>query len=117
GQGAVGIECRTDDTELHQLLPPLNALDIALRVRADRAQDTHRNGGCQVPIACYAERSNGELWLRGLVGEPDGSRLLTAEARGPEAEPEQLGVAVAEDLLRQGARDILEAVYREADGQ
>src|SRR5690606_35368481 len=102
GQGAVGIECRTDDTELHQLLAPLN---------------DHLNGGCQVPIACYAERSSGDLWLRGLVGEPDGSRLLTAEARGPEAEPEQLGVAVAEDLLRQGAREILEAVYREADGQ
>lgn len=117
GQGAVGIECRSDDTELQALLVPMNDLDSALRVRAERALNNHLNGGCQVPIACYAERANGEIWLRGLVGDPNGERLLTAEARGPEAEPEQLGVAVAEDLLRQGAQEILDAVYREADGQ
>lgn len=117
GQGAVGIECRSDDTELHALLAPLNDLDSALRVRAERALNNHLNGGCQVPIACYAERADGEIWLRGMVGDPDGQRLLTAEARGPESEPEQLGVAVAEDLLRQGAQEILDAVYREADGQ
>ena len=117
GQGAVGIECRTEDTELHALLAPLNDEDSALRVRAERALNSHLNGGCQVPIACYAERANGELWLRGLVGEPDGQRLLTAEARGPENEPEKLGVAVAEDLLRQGAQAILDAVYMEADGK
>lgn len=117
GQGAVGIECRSDDTELHVLLAPLNDLDSALRVRAERALNSHLNGGCQVPIACYAERADGEIWLRGMVGDPDGQRLLTAQARGPESEPEQLGVAVAEDLLRQGAQEILDAVYREADGQ
>ncbi|GGJ04618.1 hydroxymethylbilane synthase [Halopseudomonas pertucinogena] len=117
GQGAVGIECRTDDTELHELLAPLNDTDSALRVRAERALNSHLNGGCQVPIACYAERADGELWLRGMVGEPDGSRLLTAEARGPENEPEKLGVAVAEDLLRQGAQQILDAVYQEAEGK
>ena len=67
-----------------------------------------------MPIACYAERENGELWLRGLVGDPDGQRMLRAEARGPEAEPEALGIAVAEDLLAQGAQAILDAVYEEA---
>ena len=117
GQGAVGIECRSDDTELHALLGPLNDLDSALRVRAERALNNHLNGGCQVPIACYAERSDGQLWLRGLVGNPDGTLLLTAEARGPETAPEELGVAVAEDLLRQGAKEILDAVYLAADGQ
>ncbi|CEA04165.1 porphobilinogen deaminase [Pseudomonas saudimassiliensis] len=117
GQGAVGIECRSDDTELHALLEPMNDLDSALRVRAERALNSHLNGGCQVPIACYAERAEGEIWLRGLVGDPDGQRLLTAEARGPESEPEKLGVAVAEDLLRQGAQEILDAVYREAEGK
>ncbi|MEJ6655424.1 MAG: hydroxymethylbilane synthase, partial [Pseudomonas sp.] len=64
GQGAVGIECRSEDTELHALLAPLNDLDSALRVRAERALNNHLNGGCQVPIACYAERANGEIWLR-----------------------------------------------------
>ncbi|MAD01246.1 hydroxymethylbilane synthase [Pseudomonas abyssi] len=111
GQGAVGIECRSSDTELQALLVQLNDEDSALRVRAERALNTRLNGGCQVPIACYAERENGELWLRGLVGDPDGQRMLRAEARGPEAEPEALGIAVAEDLLAQGAQAILDAVY------
>lgn len=114
GQGAVGIECRSSDTELQALLVQLNDEDSALRVRAERALNTRLNGGCQVPIACYAERENGELWLRGLVGDPDGQRMLRAEARGPEAEPETLGIAVAEDLLAQGAQAILDAVYEEA---
>lgn len=114
GQGAVGIECRSSDTELQALLVQLNDEDSALRVRAERALNTRLNGGCQVPIACYAERENGELWLRGLVGDPDGQRMLRAEARGAEAEPEALGIAVAEDLLAQGAQAILDAVYEEA---
>lgn len=111
GQGAVGIECRTSDTGLHALLARMNDEDSALRVRAERALNTHLNGGCQVPIACYAERANGEIWLRGLVGDPDGKCLLRAEARGAESDPESLGIAVAEDLLSQGAQAILDAVY------
>ncbi|WP_341707709.1 hydroxymethylbilane synthase [Halopseudomonas sp.] len=114
GQGAVGIECRSADSELQALLAKLNDEDSALRVRAERALNTRLNGGCQVPIACYAERENGQLWLRGLVGDPDGQRLLRAEARGPESDPETLGIAVAEDLLAQGAQAILDAVYEEA---
>ncbi len=114
GQGAVGIECRSSDSELQALLVQLNDEDSALRVRAERALNTRLNGGCQVPIACYAERENGELWLRGLVGDPDGKRMLRAEARGSEADPEALGIAVAEDLLAQGAQAILDAVYEEA---
>lgn len=117
GQGAVGIECRTDDTELHALLAPLNDHDSALRVRAERALNHRLNGGCQVPIACYALRENGEIWLRGLVGQPDGSLLISAEARGPENDPEKLGVAVADDLLAQGAQAILDAVYQDARPQ
>ena len=111
GQGAVGIECRTSDTQLHALLAQMNDEDSALRVRAERALNTRLNGGCQVPIACYAERANGEIWLRGLVGDPDGTRLLRAEAVGAESDPEALGISVAEDLLGQGAQAILDAVY------
>ena len=95
----------------------LRRTTTAEAVLAERAMNRRLEGGCQVPIACYAERANGEIWLRGMVGDPDGKTLLTAEARGPEGEPEQLGVTVAEDLLRQGAQAILDAVYREADGQ
>ncbi|MBQ0742356.1 MAG: hydroxymethylbilane synthase [Pseudomonas sp.] len=117
GQGAVGIECRSADTELHALLAPLNDEDSALRVRAERALNTHLNGGCQVPIACYAERANGQLWLRGMVGNPDGTLLLTAQASGADSAPEALGIQVAEDLLAQGAQAILDAVYQDAQPQ
>lgn len=111
GQGAVGIECRSADSELHALLEPLNHGPTAARVGAERALNRHLNGGCQVPIACFAELQGDQLWLRGLVGQPDGSLLLRAEARAPVAQAQQLGVAVAQDLLAQGAQGILDAVY------
>ncbi|UUY10563.1 hydroxymethylbilane synthase [Pseudomonas sp. J452] len=114
GQGAVGIECRTADSEIHALLAPLHHADTADRVNAERALNKHLNGGCQVPIACYALLEGDQLWLRGLVGQPDGGLLLRAEARAPRAAAEQLGVQVAEQLLAQGAAQILKAVYGEA---
>jgi len=114
GQGAVGIECRSVDTDLHALLAPLHHSDTAMRVTAERALNKHLNGGCQVPIACYAVLENDELWLRGLVGDPAGSLLLRAEARAPQADAQALGVQVAEALLEQGAAKILKAVYGEA---
>jgi hydroxymethylbilane synthase len=114
GQGAVGIECRTADSEIHALLAPLHHQDTATRVTAERALNKHLNGGCQVPIACYAVLEGEQIWLRGLVGDPSGGLLLSAEARAPRADAEILGVQVAEDLLSQGADDILKAVYGEA---
>ncbi len=111
GQGAVGIECRTDDAATQALLAPLNHSDTASRVIAERALNRRLQGGCQVPIACYATLNNGELWLRGLVGSEDGQRIIRAEARAPQADAETLGVQVAEDLLAQGAADILAQVY------
>jgi hydroxymethylbilane synthase len=114
GQGAVGIECRTADSEIHQLLAPLHHADTATRVTAERALNKHLNGGCQVPIACYAVLEGEQIWLRGLVGEPSGGLLLSAQARGPRAAASELGVQVAEELLAQGADDILRAVYGEA---
>ncbi|WP_339904201.1 hydroxymethylbilane synthase [Pseudomonas guineae] len=114
GQGAVGIECRSADSEIHALLAPLHHRDTALRVTAERALNKHLNGGCQVPIACYAVLEGEQLWLRGLVGQPDGSQLLRAEQRASSAAAEQLGVQVAEALLAQGAAAILQAVYSEA---
>ncbi|WAE53165.1 hydroxymethylbilane synthase [Stutzerimonas sp. R40042] len=114
GQGAVGIECRTTDSELHALLECLNHAPTATRVVAERALNKRLNGGCQVPIACYAVLEGEQLWLRGLVGQPDGTVLLRAEGRAPAAEAEVLGVQVAEELLAQGAEQILKAVYGEA---
>ncbi|MCJ8170515.1 hydroxymethylbilane synthase [Atopomonas sediminilitoris] len=117
GQGAVGIECRVDDRRAHELLAVLHDEPTALRVRAERALNTRLNGGCQVPIACYATLENEQLHLRGLVGEPQGTRLLRAEAYGPAQAPEALGVQVAEALLAQGAGEILAAVYADAADQ
>ena len=111
GQGAVGIETRTDDTELIALLAGLHDQDTADRVIAERAVNTRLNGGCQVPIACYAELEGEQLYLRGLVGEPNGKRILRCEMRGPRGEAEKLGIAVAENLLAQGADVILRALY------
>jgi hydroxymethylbilane synthase len=70
-------------------------------------------GGCQVPIACYADHipGTGRLWLRGLVGRPDGSLILRAEGEAPAADARPLGIRVAEQLLEQGAAEILAGVY------
>jgi len=112
GQGAVGIELRSDDAATLQRLQPLHHTATAHRVSAERALNRRLEGGCQVPIACYAEfNETGDLWLRGLVGQPDGRRLLRAEATAPVAAAEALGISVAEDLLSQGAGAILAEVY------
>lgn len=113
GQGAVGIEIRSDDARIKQLLQPLHHQSTALCVRAERALNKHLHGGCQVPIAAFAQLSNAgaAMHLRGLVGAPDGDVILRAEQSGSSADPEALGIAVAEQLLQQGAGKILEQVY------
>lgn len=111
GQGAVGIECRVDDVQTKELLKPLHHLPTATCVLAERAMNRHLQGGCQVPIACYAELQQGNLWLRGLVGSVDGKMILQNEIHGPEEQAEELGVALAEQLLAAGAGGILAEVY------
>lgn len=114
GQGAVGIELRSDDAETLALLKPLQHDVTTSRVMAERAMNKRLQGGCQVPIACYAIENNGELWLRGLVGSVDGKQMLTVEYRGPATEAEALGIRAAEDLISQGADKILAEVYEQA---
>ena len=111
GQGAVGIECRLDDDELLTLLAPLEHLPTRQRVLAERAMNRVLQGGCQVPIGAYAELEGDQLWLRGLVGSPDGRQILRAERRGPACAPETLGQTLAEQLLAQGAARLLTEVY------
>ena len=110
GQGAIGIECRADDARVQALLAPLADTDTTDRVNAERGMNHRLNGGCQVPIAGYALLEGDELWLRGLVGSPDGTRIFRAEARGPRAQAEAIGRGVAEDLLAQGADTVLKAL-------
>ncbi len=113
GQGAVGIECRMDDSELLDLLKPLHHTDTAYRVTAERAMNRRLEGGCQVPIACYAtlNEDNSELYLRGLVARPDGTLILRDEITGHPNQAEQMGIELAERLLDAGAKAILDAVY------
>lgn len=108
GQGAIGIECRSDDKAINDLLAPLNDPETALRVSAERAQNTRLNGGCQVPIGGHAELlENDQIRLRGLLGFPDGSKIFRSERTGSRANAEAIGVAVAEDLLAQGGDKVL----------
>ena len=112
GQGAVGIELREADEDVLELLQVLHHEPTAQRVIAERAMNEHLQGGCQVPIASYAEQLSGSdrLYLRGLVGKPDGSLILRAEAKASASDAQQLGIEVAEQLLHQGAAEILAAV-------
>ncbi|EOW9155337.1 hydroxymethylbilane synthase [Vibrio cholerae] len=111
GQGAVGIECRVNDQRVRALLAPLNHADTADRVRCERAMNLTLQGGCQVPIGSYALLEGNTIWLRALVGEPDGSQIVRGEIRGPRTQAEQLGITLAEQLLSQGAKEILERLY------
>lgn len=113
GQGALGIECRTEDAELLALLAPLNHQASWIRLQAERAMNKRLQGGCQVPIAGYAILEGDELYLRGLVGEPDGSKVVRHELRGKAVEAESIGTQVAEVLLNNGAESILENLYGE----
>lgn len=114
GQGAVGIECRVNDERIHALLACLNDEATSNRVRAERAMNHRLEGGCQVPIGGYSLLEGDEIWLRALVGRPDGSEMIRGEVRGPIAEGEKLGTQLADDLLSRGAAEILRDVYADA---
>jgi hydroxymethylbilane synthase len=111
GQGAIGIECRTDDTEINAMLAVLHDVGTGLCVTAERAMNARLQGGCQVPIAGYAIQQNGQLIMRGLVGQPDGSVLYRSERTAGLEQAEMLGRLIAEDLLSQGADNVLQALF------
>jgi len=111
GQGAVGIECRVDDEEVKAVLALLSDATTTTCVLAERAMNTRLQGGCQVPIGGYAIEQNGEIFLRALVGEIDGSAIIRAEGKSVVENAEALGVTIAEQLLAQGADKILAKIY------
>ncbi len=114
GQGAVGIECRSDDVEVRQLLAALDDEVTSRCVRAERSVSRHLGGNCSVPLASHAIDAGGELSLTALVASLDGGKVLRAEGRG--GDPEALGIAVAEDLLAAGAGPLLEEAMRLSEG-
>jgi hydroxymethylbilane synthase len=107
GQGALAIEIRDGAAELVRAVAPLDDPATHLAVRAERAMLRRLGGGCQVPIAAYANSAGAQLHLRGVVASLDGSRLIRTAAAGSPNDPEGLGEAVAMNLLEQGAREIL----------
>lgn len=111
GQGAIGIECRTDDTAINEILAVLHDPETALCVMAERAMNARLSGGCQVPIAGFAELQGEQLLMRGLVGNPDGSVLYRSERSDSSANGVLIGRQIAEDLLAQGADKILQALF------
>jgi len=111
GQGAVGIECREDDNGISDLLTPLNHAPTQTCVSAERAANARLEGGCHVPVAAYATLDGDDLNLNGMVGTVDGTRQLRSQASGKSDQAEDIGMQVAEDLIVQGAADILKAAY------
>jgi len=111
GQGAIGIECRVDDPEINDLLKVLHDSETGICVTAERAMNARLNGGCQVSIGGFAQYQGEQLFMRGLVGSPDGSVLYRAERTGGLDQAETIGRLIAEDLLAQGADKILQALF------
>ena len=114
GQGALGIECRHDDQSLFTLLAELEDTPTRVCVEAERGFLAGLEGGCQVPIAGHARMLDDDrLTLEGMVAEVDGSRILRGDMAGHASEARQLGLRLAEELLSQGGRAILDKLYCE----
>lgn len=131
GQGAVGIECRIDDKFINELIAPLNHSETSICVRAERAALKKLEGGCQVPIAAYArlqkrehkienlstkpkttdKDSNYSLIMDGLVSSVSGDKIIRGHIEGDPEKAEAIGIQLAEYLLSNGARQILDEVY------
>jgi len=106
-QGVLGLECRAGDAAVEALIAPLHEPATALRVQAERAFAGRLGGGCHTPLAAHAVLDGDRLHLTGLVGTPDGRRILRESLSGPADQPQALGLALATILLERGAGEIL----------
>lgn len=112
GQGAIAVQMRMDDKRLTELLAGLGDPEAMTAVFCERALLRRLEGGCQVPIASLAQIENGKISLRGLVADIDGAKVFKARMSfAKNSEPETVGVAVAENLLEQGAGAILAEIF------
>ncbi|EUJ33253.1 porphobilinogen deaminase [Listeria floridensis FSL S10-1187] len=105
GQGALAVECRADDNELTNMLARIHDPDTAFPVQAERSFLETLAGGCEIPIAGFAEKQGDELYFRGLVSSVDGKQRLTVEKQG--TNPKDVGVKAAETLLEAGAAKLI----------
>jgi hydroxymethylbilane synthase len=113
GQGALGIECRADDTELISLLKAIEHPETRDRCLAERAFLRILEGGCQVPIGVNTEINGDNLTLTGIVASVDGQKLVKDTVTGTASNPEALGAELAQILRQQGAQEILEEIFTE----
>ncbi|WP_097357434.1 hydroxymethylbilane synthase [Candidatus Enterovibrio escicola] len=114
GQGAVGIECRLDNERVRILLKTLSDVNTTYRVLSERAMNNRLQAGCRAPIGGYSEIKGNQIYLRALVGEPNGSKIIRGEVVGPLEEAEALGTGLAEQLLKRGAHIILDKLYQDS---
>ena len=114
GQGALGIECRLDNSEIKETIAFFNHHWTSAAVRAERALLKRCEGGCQVPIAAHGTVDGDQLRLVGFIAAVDGSTSVRGEVSGGITDAELLGIRLAERLLDQGGRQILEEVYKRA---
>jgi hydroxymethylbilane synthase len=112
GQGVLAIEGRRGDERVQRAVAPLNHLPTQDSLMAERAFLRRLGGGCQVPVAGLARPEGGKLVFFGLVAALDGRRIFKGKVEGPSEKKEELGEALAEELLQKGAGDILKEVYR-----
>ncbi len=110
GQGALGIECLSDKSDLVKLMQPLHHLETAQCVEAERAMSRELGGSCQVPLGGFAEITGKKMNLRGFVASPDGSRMVSDQLSGKPETGAIMGVHLARNLKAQGANEILAAL-------
>jgi hydroxymethylbilane synthase len=113
GQGALGIECRTDDPEVLELLKALEHTTTAQRCYAERSFLRSLEGGCQVPIGVNTQIDGDTLTLTGIVASVDGQQVVKDTVAGDALNAEQLGIELAQKMRTQGAQEILEAIFAE----
>lgn len=112
GQGALGIECRDDRTDLVALMQPLHHPETASCVEAERAMSRVLGGSCQVPLGAFAEIIEGTLQLRGFVSQPDGARIVNAALNGKPENGVKMGEELAQQLIHLGADKILASLVQ-----
>lgn len=111
GQGALGIEIHVDNKVVDGILKSIHHEETYKAVLAERAFLRRLEGGCQVPIGAFAEVTSNGIYLDGLVGSIDGTLTFRKKIRGSGKEPEKVGIKLANDLLKSGARNILDEIY------
>jgi hydroxymethylbilane synthase len=107
GQGALGIECRAEDTSLQKLITSVDDFVTHQCIKAERTVNVYLGGDCYTPIGAYAHAKNDVLYLQAMVGSLDGKTILKSQTQGSLEQAEQLGEQVAQHLLTQGAASLL----------